>query len=154
MEPAFYHTSAADIPQGEKEGITYRVMMGEAYGLTSPVKTFSPILYVEIDMVEGTEMELPQAEERGVYVVKGEAEIDGEDSLLFSMSILSPDAKMIRAKTDTRLAIIGGSPLGKRFMEWNFVSSRPERIKQAVEDWREGRFDKVPGDDDEFIPYT
>lgn len=153
VEPAFYHTPSEDIPQGQKEGVTYRVMMGEAYGLISPVKTFSSILYVEIDMAEGTEMELPLADERGVYVVKGEAEIDREASPLFSMSLLSPDAKMIRAKTDTRLAIVGGSPLGKRFMEWNFVSSRPERIQQAVDDWREGRFDKVPGDEGEFIPY-
>ncbi len=153
VEPAFYHTPSEDIPQGQKEGVTYRVMMGTAYGLTSPVKTFSSILYVEIDMAEGTEMELPQAEERGVYVVKGKVEIDGEASPLFSMSLLSSDAKMIRAKTDTRLAIIGGAPLGKRFMEWNFVSSRPERIQQAIKDWREGRFDKVPGDEDEFIPY-
>jgi redox-sensitive bicupin YhaK (pirin superfamily) len=154
IDPAFYHTPAADIPQGEADGITYRVMMGTAYGLTSPVKTFSPILYVEIDMPAGSEIALPEAEERGVYVVKGEAEIDGEVNPLFSMSILSSDAKMIRAKSETRLAIIGGSPLGKRFMEWNFVSSRPERIEQAVEDWRQGRFDKVPGDEEEFIPYT
>lgn len=153
VEPAFYHTPSEDIPQGKKEGVTYRVMMGEAYGLTSPVKTFSPILYVEIDMAENAEMELPHAEERGIYVVEGEAEIDGEVSPLFSMSLLSADAKMIRAKTDTRVAIVGGSPLGKRFMEWNFVSSRPDRIQQAVDDWREGRFDKVPGDEDEFIPY-
>ena len=153
IDPAFYHTPAEDIPQGQSDGVTYRVMMGSAYGLTSPVKTFSPILYVEIDMTEGAEMSLPEAEERGVYVVKGEAWIDGEPSSLFEMSIISPNAKMIRAKTDTRLAIIGGSPIGKRYMEWNFVSSRPERIEKAVEDWREGRFDKVPGDEDEYIPY-
>lgn len=152
IDPAFYHTPAADIPQGEENGITYRVMMGSAYGLTSPVKTFSPILYVEIHMPEGSQFALPDAEERGVYVVKGEGEIDGELSPLFSMSILSSDAKMIRAKTETRLAIIGGSPLGKRFMEWNFVSSRPERIEQAKADWRAGRYNKVPGDETEFIP--
>lgn len=67
------------------------------------------------------------------------------------MSILSSDTKMIKAKTQTRLAIIGGSPLGKRYMDWNFVSSRPERIEQAKDDWREGRFDTIPGDDEAFI---
>jgi redox-sensitive bicupin YhaK (pirin superfamily) len=152
VEPAFYHTPADDIPSGEVKGIKYRVMMGEAYGLRSPVKTFSPILYVEADMPAGSELVLPEAEELAVYVVQGEAQIDGEDSPIFTLSILSSDAKMIKAKTQTRLAMIGGSPLGKRYMDWNFVSSRPERIEQAKEDWREGRFDIVPGDEDEFIP--
>lgn len=151
VEPAFYHTPSEDIPSGEVDGIKYRVMMGEAYGLRSPVKTFSPILYVEADMPVGSELALPEAEERAVYVVHGEAQIDGEDSPIFTMSILSSDAKMIKAKTQTRLAIIGGSPLGKRYMDWNFVSSRPERIEQAKDDWRAGRFGTVPGDEDEFI---
>ena len=152
IEPAFYHTAAEDIPQGEKAGVVYRVIMGEAYGLKSPVKTYSPILYVEADMPAGTELLLPQAEERGVYVVKGEAEVDNIESPIFTMSVLSPQAKKIKAITDVRFAIIGGTPLGKRFMDWNFVSSRQARITQAKEDWRKGRFDKVPGDEDEFIP--
>ena len=152
IEPAFYHTPSEDIPQGEERGAVYRVMMGEAYGLRSPVKTYSPILYVEADMSAGTTLELPHAQERGIYVVKGEAMIDNNDSPIFTMSVLSPEAKTVKAVTDTRLAIIGGTPLGKRYMEWNFVSSRPKRIAQAKEDWREGRFDTVSGDEDEFIP--
>lgn len=151
-EPAFYHTPSEDIPSGEVDGIKYRVMMGEAYGLCSPVKTFSPILYVEADMPAGSELALPEAEELAIYVVQGEAQIDGEDSPIFTMSILSSDAKVIKAKTQTRLAIIGGSPLGKRYMDWNFVSSRPERIEQAKQDWRDGRFATVPGDEGELIP--
>lgn len=152
VEPAFHHTASDEIPSKESDGVKIRVMMGEAYGLVSPVKTFSPILYLEAEMEEGTSLSLPEAEELGLYVVAGEAQVDGEDSPLFTMSILSSSAKMIKAKSKTRLAIIGGTPLGKRYMEWNFVSSRPERIAQAKEDWREGRFPKVPGDEAEYIP--
>jgi redox-sensitive bicupin YhaK (pirin superfamily) len=152
INPAFYHTPSKDIPSKTENGVSYRVMMGEAYGLISPVKTFSPILYVEAEMTAGSELVLPEADELGVYVVEGEAEVDGEPSPLFMMSVLSPSAKMIKAKSKTRLAIVGGSPLGKRYMEWNFVSSRPERIKQAKLDWQEKRFPKVPGDEDEYIP--
>jgi redox-sensitive bicupin YhaK (pirin superfamily) len=152
VEPAFYHTASDEIPSKENDGVKIRVMMGKAYGLVSPVKTFSPILYLEAEMDKGTSLSLPEAEELGLYVVAGEAQVDGEDSPLFTMSILSPSAKMIKAKSKTRLAIIGGKPLGKRYMEWNFVSSRPERIAKAKEDWREGHFPKVPGDEAEYIP--
>ncbi len=152
IEPAFYHTPAENIPSAsEANGVTYRVLMGSAYGLTSPVKTFSSIIYVEIDMPAGTQIDLPLAEERALYTVKGQVKVDESDSPIFTMSVLSSQAKTISAVTDSRLAIIGGAPLGKRYMEWNFISSRPERIVQAKKDWQEGRFDKVPGDD-EFIP--
>lgn len=152
MEPAFYHTPAADIPETELDGVKIRVLMGEAFGLTSPVKTFSPILYLEAEMAAGTDFEIPEAEEIGVYVVEGEAQIDGEDRALFTMSVLDPTASKITAKSKVRLAIIGGSPLGKRYIDWNFVSSRKDRIEQAKQDWQAGRFDTVPGDSEEFIP--
>lgn len=153
IDPAFYHTPATEIPSGQVDGVKYRVMMGEAYGLKSPVKTYSPILYIEAEMQIGATLTLPKADERGVYVVQGAAEIDGEDSPLFAMSVLSGSAKLITAKSETRLAIIGGTPLGKRYMEWNFISSRKDRIDQAKLDWQNGRFDKVPDDEDEFIPF-
>ncbi|RKQ71313.1 hypothetical protein DES40_0626 [Litorimonas taeanensis] len=152
IDPAFFHTSAEDIPCGHSKGVEYRVMMGEAYGLKSPVKTYSPILYLEAKMSAGSSLELPFADEMGVYVVNGQAEIDGEPSPVYSMSVLSDSAKLISAKSETRLAIIGGAALGKRYMEWNFISSRKDRIEQAKADWLQGRFDKIPNDDEEFIP--
>lgn len=152
IEPAFYHTPADEIPETEIDGVKIRVMMGKAFGLSSPVKTFSPILYAEAEMPAGSELDIPVADEIGVYVVKGTVKIDGENSPLFTMSVLSPEAAKITAETDARLAIIGGSPLGKRYIDWNFVSSRKERIEQAKEDWKAGRFDTVPGDSEEFIP--
>lgn len=147
IDPAFYHYPGADI-----EGCSVRVMMGHAYGLSSPVKTYSPTLYMEADMPGGASLDLPDAQELAVYVVHGQAQIGDQVINMNSMAVLD-DAQTgtITANGETRLAIIGGAPLGKRFMEWNFVSSRKARIDQAKADWREGRFDKVPGDD-EFIP--
>lgn len=152
IEPAFHHTPAVDIPAVELGGVKIHVMMGTAFGITSPVKTFSPNLYIEAEMDDGAEFLVPEAEELGVYVVKGEAQIDGETAPINAMTVLEPSAKTIKAVGATRLAMIGGTPLGHRYLEWNFASSRKERIKQAKEDWAAGRFGLVPGDEDEAIP--
>jgi len=152
IEPAFYHTPADDIPTAQMEGVTIRVMMGSAFGVTSPVKTFSPNLYLEAMMEDGASFGIPEAEELGVYVVKGEADIDGETAPINAMTVLTPKAKRIAARGETRLAILGGAPLGHRYLDWNFVSSRKERIEQAKEDWKNGVFGDVPGDSEEFIP--
>lgn len=151
-DPEFIHVPADDIPEVTHNGVTLRVMMGTAFGVTSPVKTFSPTLYFEADMQDGQSFEVPQSDELGVYVVKGEAVIDGESAPINAMSVLNPSAKIIEAKGETRLAVIGGQNLGRRYLDWNFVSSRKDRIEQAKADWKEGRFETVPGDDDEFIP--
>ena len=152
IDPAFYHTPDSDIPTSTIHGVTMRVMMGEAFGLKSPVKTFSPTLYMEAEMSDGAEIDVPTSDEVGVYVVQGEAEIDGETSPINSMSVLWPTAKKIKAIGATRLAIIGGTSLGRRYLDWNFVSSRKDRVEQAKADWKAGRFATVPGDDTEFIP--
>lgn len=151
-DPDFMHTPAADIPEIEQDGVTLRVMMGSAFEETSPVKTFSPTLYFEARMEDGASFDLPPAEELGVYVVEGEALVDGETAPLFGMTVLNPSAKTITAKGKTRLAVIGGTNLGRRYLDWNFVSSRKKRVEQAKEDWKAGRFPKVVGDTEEFIP--
>ena len=152
VEPAFYHTPAEDIPSVNLGDVTLRVMMGTAFGVTSPVKTFSPNIYLEADMEDGASFNVPEAEELGVYVVKGEADIDGETAPINAMTVLNTEAKTVTAKGDTRLAIIGGASLGKRYLEWNFASSRKERIEHAKEDWKNGVFGDVPGDSKERIP--
>lgn len=150
-EPAFYHTAAEDIPSKIENGCEIRVMMGEAYGLVSPVKTFSPTLYAEINMESGQKIEVPKAEEVAIYVVAGEARVDGVRAPINTMSVLTSDARWIEANGHTRLAVIGGTPLGRRYLDWNFVSSRKDRIERAKDDWRAGRFATVPGDDTESI---
>lgn len=153
VEPAFHHYPAADIPTATASGVPLRVMMGSAYGVTSPVKIFADTLYVEAHLQAGKSIELPDAEERAVYVASGGLETQDTPIPEHSMAVFSQMAGItLKATTESRIAIIGGEKLGKRYIEWNFVSSRKTRIEEAREDWREGRFPKVPGDEEEFIP--
>ncbi|MES3008240.1 MAG: pirin family protein [Pseudomonadota bacterium] len=153
IAPSFHHYPSATIPARLVAGVPVRVMMGSAYGATSPVHTFSDTLYVEAHLQAGQSLVLPQADERAVYVASGA--LMAADAMLpeFSMTIFAnqPDIT-VTATTAARIAIIGGASVGQRFIEWNFVSSRKERIEQAKRDWTEGRFAKVAGDEVEFIP--
>ncbi|TYC53155.1 pirin family protein [Marinobacter sp. BW6] len=152
--PAFHHYPEDDIPAVEIDGVPVRVMIGSAYGVTSPVRQFSETLYLEASLKTGQTLALPQAPERAVYVASGALRAHGSELPTHSMTIFSrePDVA-ITATEDTRIVVIGGEPLGKRFIEWNFVSSSKARIDKAREDWREGRFVKVVGDEEAFIPY-
>lgn len=153
VKPAFHHYPGADIPTRTIDGVPLRVMMGSAYGVTSPVKTFADTLYVEAHLQAGQRLSLPDAPERALYVVSGTLNLDGTTLPEHSMAILSETSTLVvEAATESRIALIGGEPLGPRFIDWNFVSSRKERIDEARADWREGRFPKVPGDEEEFIP--
>lgn len=152
MAAEFHHYAAADIPQVEHEGAVLRVMMGTAYGATSPVKTFAETLYVEGRMTAGAHVAAPEAAERAVYVCSGALEIAGQRVEAYQMAVLNPGAVELTALQDTHFVVIGGEHLTERHIYWNFVSSRPERIEQAKADWKAGRFDTVPGDDREFIP--
>ncbi|WP_097459863.1 pirin family protein [Mangrovitalea sediminis] len=152
-EPAFHHYPDAEIPAVTVEGVPVRVMMGTAYGVTSPVKTFSDTLYVEAWLQPGQRLTLPDAQERAVYVAKGQLKAQDTGIPEHAMAILSAQSGIvIEAVEETRLALIGGETFSPRFIEWNFVSSRKARIEQAKQDWKAGRFDKVPGDEQEFIP--
>ncbi|MFL1467461.1 pirin family protein [Marinobacter sp. HN1S83] len=153
VEPSFHHYPSEDIPAVKVDGVPVRVMMGSAYGMTSPVRLFSDTLYVEAHLQPGQTLSLPEAEERAVYVASGALKAQDTDLPAQSMTIFANQPGItITAVEESRIALIGGEPLGKRFIEWNFVSSRKERIEQAKNDWTEGRFDKVPGDEVEFIP--
>ncbi len=153
IEPAFYHYPADQLPTRELDGVTLRVMMGSAYGLTSPVKTFAETLYVEADLKAGQRLTLPPCAERAIYMAKGSVSLNGTAIEEFTMAVLeNEDPLTIEASNDARLALIGGEKLGERFIDWNFVSSSKERIQKAREDWKAGRFDTVPEDDEEFIP--
>ena len=153
VEPDFIHYPEADIPTVTVDAVPMRVMMGCAYGVTSPVKTFAETLYVEAHMKAGQSITLPQAEERAVYVASGSLETQGTSIPEHSMAVLSSEPGIeLRATSESRIALIGGEHIGKRYIEWNFVSSRKERIESARADWKAGHFPKVPGDEKEFIP--
>jgi redox-sensitive bicupin YhaK (pirin superfamily) len=150
--PNFAHTPAAAIPVVEAGGARLRVLIGSAFGATSPVAVRSPTLYLDIALSAGDGFPLPPAEERAVYVVDGEAQLDGEDIPPGHLLVLAPgEEPMLSADADARVVLIGGAPLGPRHLWWNFVSSRPERLLQAGDDWAAQRLGSVPGET-EFIP--
>lgn len=153
IEPDFLHYAAAEIPKVDVNGVPVRVMIGQAYGVSSPVKTFAETLYVEAQLEAGQSLRLPEAQERALYVVSGAVQLHSSEIKQHAMAIFGEEAGIsITANTDARIAIIGGEAMPKRHIAWNFVSSRPERIAQAKQDWLAQRFPKVPGDDQEYIP--
>jgi redox-sensitive bicupin YhaK (pirin superfamily) len=152
-DPAFHHYASSEIPGFEVDGVPVRVMMGSAYGVSSPVRIFAETLYVEAHLQPGQSIELPRAEERAVYMALGEATVHGTRIPEHSMAVLSGSGSVrLKAVSEARIAVVGGERMSPRHIEWNFVSSRKERIDQAKEDWTSGRFAKVPGDEEEFIP--
>jgi len=152
VEPSFAHTPAAAIPAAEVGGAQVRVLIGSAFGLTSPVATLSPTLYLDITLAAGDAFPLPPATERALYGVEGAFELDGVAQPPNTMVVLEAgEEPMLSASADARVVLIGGEPLGHRHLYWNFVSSRKERLVQAEDDWAEQRFAKVPGETD-FIP--
>ncbi len=153
-DPAFHHYPSADIPAVTADGVSLRVMMGTAFGITSPVKTFAQTLYVEAELQPGQSLVLPDAPQRAVYVAQGEVRVASTAIAQHTMAVLrdSSAGATLHAQAPSRVVIIGGESLGQRFIEWNFVSSRKERIEQAKQDWANGRFPKVPGDETEYIP--
>ena len=152
-EPMFYHYPDAEIPRVTPKGVPVRVMMGSAYGVTSPVATFSNTLYLEAFLNAGQTLELPAAEERAIYIAQGSAKANGTSIPEYSLATFTDQSEItIESTAQTRLALIGGEAFGPRYIEWNFVSSRKERIEKAKDDWNAGRFPKVPGDEKEYIP--
>ncbi len=160
MEPAFHHYDAADIPDVVVDAVPVRVLIGSAYGVTSPVRTFARTLYAEARLQAGQSLRLPADEAQGaVYIAHGAAVIGraGQTTALpleaGDMAVYDPSAEVVvTATADLRVVIIGGDAFGPRHIDWNFVSSRRERIDQARDDWRNKRFPVVPGDEVEFIP--
>jgi hypothetical protein len=153
MEPGFIHYPSASLPELTLGGATVRVIMGAAYGARSPVATFSPTLYLEVRLPAGSELALPNdLSERAAYVTEGAVTVGGEEYREGTMLVARTDADVrLRASVPSRVMVVGGEPLGRRHIWWNFVSSSKERIEQAKRDWAESRMGKVPGDD-ELIP--
>jgi redox-sensitive bicupin YhaK (pirin superfamily) len=153
LDPAFYHYPAEDIPELRQTTGSIRVIIGKAYDLESPVITFSNTLYVDIQLIENQNLELPRGyEEMGIYLLSGSISIDGEPLHTGNFASLSSVAKSMHAQEQARVILLGGSYLGKRYMWWNFVSSKRERIEKAMEDWKERNFAKVFEDEKEFVP--
>jgi redox-sensitive bicupin YhaK (pirin superfamily) len=152
--PSFNNYTPEQLPIFTDKGIWMRLIAGNAYGLNNNVKTNSPLFYIHVILDQGTTFALPKEHsERGFYIVKGSVEIAGITYKEGQMLVFTKNAEpQIKAKEHTTLMMLGGEPLGERFIWWNFVSSRKERIEQAKEDWKQGRIILPPNDDKEFIP--
>jgi redox-sensitive bicupin YhaK (pirin superfamily) len=152
-EPDFAHHPAAVLPMVAVDGVEMTIVAGRAFGEHSPVHVLSDTLYVSMLFEPGAYVRLPpEHAERALYPVEGHLTLDGLPLPNATMAVLDPGSTpMLRADTRARVMLLGGAPLGPRFVWWNFVSSSRERIEKAKKDWAHGRFDMVPGET-EFIP--
>jgi len=152
--PTFDNYKPDQLPVFTDKGIWMRLIAGNAYGLNNDVKTHSPLFYLHIVLEPGARFNLPKEHsERGVYIVKGSVETEGYVYKDGQMLVYNKGADpVITAQVKTTVMLLGGEPLGERFIWWNFVSSRKERIEQAKEDWKQGRIILPPNDNKEFVP--
>jgi redox-sensitive bicupin YhaK (pirin superfamily) len=152
--PSFNNYTPSQLPVFADKGVWMRLIAGNAYGLNNDVKTNSPLFYLHVNLQQGATFALPKEHtERGFYIVKGSIEVSGITYTDGKMLVFSKgDDPVIIAKENTTLMLLGGEPLGERFIWWNFVSSRKERIEQAKEDWKQGRIILPPNDNKEFVP--
>jgi len=152
IDPAFSHHPCTDLVEQADGDVWWRLIAGSAFGATSNVKTHSPMFYVHVELKPGATIALPDAPERAAYVVSGDAESEGVALGAGQMAVFANGAAPeLTATAPTTLMLIGGEPLGPRFVEWNFVSSSKDRIAQAKADWRAGRMKLPDLDDKEFI---
>ncbi|MES1221474.1 MAG: pirin family protein [Bacteroidota bacterium] len=152
--PSFTNYRPDQLPIYTDKGIWMRLIAGNAYGLTNNVKTNSPLFYLHAVIEAGTKFSLPREHtERAIYIAKGSIETGGNFYKEGQMLVFTKgEEPILSAKENATIMLLGGEPLGERFIWWNFVSSRKERIEQAKEDWKQGRIILPPNDNKEFVP--
>jgi redox-sensitive bicupin YhaK (pirin superfamily) len=152
--PSFENYKPEKLPIFTETGIWMRLIAGNAYGLQNDVKTHSPLFYLHVMLETGAKFGLPKEHaERGIYIAKGSISVAGKTYIAGQMLVFTRGVDpLILAKESSTLMLLGGEPVGERFIWWNFVSSRRERIEQAKADWKEGRILLPPTDNLEFIP--
>lgn len=151
--PSFSHHSGADLPQWNEGGVAGQLIAGQAYGLKAGAKTHSPLFYAHLDMMPGAVAEIPGGyKERAVYIATGAVELDGQRHGSGRMLVLGAGASRLRALEHSAVMLLGGDPVGERFLLWNFVSSSKDRLAQAAADWKAGRMKLPDADDKEFTP--
>ncbi|MBM3505489.1 MAG: pirin family protein [Alphaproteobacteria bacterium] len=142
--PAFYHHEGADLPAWNEHGVVGRLLAGEIAGRRAAVKTHSAGACRAIAAAYS---------ERAVFVVQGVVEVGAQALRAGQMAVLTPgQIAPVAAAEPATVMVLGGEPVGERFVFWNFVSSSKARLEQAKDDWRHGRFKLPPGDDQEFTP--
>ena len=151
--PAFAHHGAEDLPTHEEPGLWARLVAGEAFGARARVRTHSPMFYVHWSLQPGARAQLPaQYKERAAYVAAGTVAVEGQQFAAGRMLVFAAgEPVLFTAVTPATVMLLGGEPVGPRFIEWNFVASRRDRIEQAKADWRAGRMKLPDHDNAEFI---
>jgi redox-sensitive bicupin YhaK (pirin superfamily) len=155
VAPVFENTARRKLPDIDSDGVTGRVVIGAFDGLASPVGAHSDTLYVDLTLSTGGRVRIPaDAEERAIYVLDGSVTIAGDRFPSDRLLVFRPgDEIVVESELGAHFMLFGGASLGStRYIWWNFVSSSRERIEQAKQEWKTGRFDIVPGDEEEFIP--
>ena len=153
--PGFMHYGADALPIIEADGVRATLIAGNAFGASSPLVNTSETLYADVCLGAGARVPIePGVDERAIYTISGTVEIGRDSFEPGQLVVFRPgDQVVITARNDARFMLFGGAPMeGPRYLWWNFVSSRPERIEQAKAEWAAGKFDTVPGDEAEFIP--
>ena len=154
-EPSFTHTPQADIPVVPLDGAVVKVLIGTAFGQTSPVRTYMQTLYLDVALEAGKALVLEGLPaEAAIYPISGEVLLDGVALAPHTMALIEAGAVPVvtAGGAPVQFVVIGGEPLdGHRFLFWNFVSSSKERLSQAADDWSAQRMGQVPGET-EFIP--
>lgn len=154
-EPTFVHHPGATLPHFDQSGVKLRLLVGSIFNQISPVHSFSDIVYLDAVFPANTSLEVPaEIRELGAYVVYGDIAVNGKAINAKSLAIGKAGQDLhLKAKTASRVMIIGGKPFGEtREIWWNFVASSKELLDRAKQKWLEQKFQKVPGDDQEFIP--
>jgi redox-sensitive bicupin YhaK (pirin superfamily) len=155
VAPVFENTGALSLPDIDAEGVSGRVVIGDFQGLRSPVRADTETLYADLRLAPGASVKIPaDTEERAIYTLEGEVSISGDLFPAERLLVLRPgDEIVVSSESGAHFMLFGGASLGSsRYIWWNFVSSSKERIEQAKQEWKTGRFDIVPGDEEEFIP--
>ena len=155
LEPSFAHHPGDTLPVKSIGGARIQLLLGDGFGMKSPVVCYSDIIYADIMLEKNARLEVPGgSRELAAYVVEGSVTVGDEVLGPCSMAVaVSGGSLTIEASERSRLMLLGGEALeGERFIFWNLVSSSRERIERAKTDWAQGRFPKVPGDEVEFIP--
>ncbi|MDT3695295.1 MAG: pirin family protein [Ignavibacterium sp.] len=153
IDPTFFNYKPEQLAFFTDKGIWMRLIAGSAFGLNSGVKIHSPMFYIHVKLEKDTDMNLPSGyTERAIYIAKGSLELSGQIFTQNQMIVFSKNEDpIIYAKERAELMLLGGEPLGERFIWWNFVSSSKERIEQAKNDWKAGRIILPPNDNKEFV---
>lgn len=153
ISPSFSHHSGNNLPKWNDAGVNGQLIAGNAYGLTADTQTHSPLFYAHLDMALGATAEIPGGyKERALYIATGAVEMDGKRYESGRMLVLGPTASRVQALERSSVMVLGGEPIGERFIYWNFVSSSKDRLAQAASDWTAGKMKLPDADAAEFIP--